>query len=77
MCGYPQLVTQVHVLNAEGLQGQDSNGGKTACSELRPGSQIPCKQVQQRHRLALLSVSSNPLCFMYKPADFYSVTLQI
>uniref|UniRef100_A0A672H067 Calpain 5b n=1 Tax=Salarias fasciatus TaxID=181472 RepID=A0A672H067_SALFA len=26
MCGYPQLVTQVHVLNAEGLQGQDSNG---------------------------------------------------
>lgn len=30
MCGYPQLVTQVHVLNAEGLQGQDSNGGETA-----------------------------------------------
>lgn len=29
MCGYPQLVTQVHVLSAEGLQGQDSNGGKT------------------------------------------------
>uniref|UniRef100_A0A672GGM2 Calpain 5b n=1 Tax=Salarias fasciatus TaxID=181472 RepID=A0A672GGM2_SALFA len=29
MCGYPQLVTQVHVLNAEGLQGQDSNGGGT------------------------------------------------
>lgn len=29
MCGYPQLVTQVHVLNAEGLQGQDSNGGRT------------------------------------------------
>lgn len=28
MCGYPQLVTQVHVLSAEGLQGQDSNGGK-------------------------------------------------
>lgn len=28
MCGYPQLVTQVHVLNAEGLQGQDSNGGR-------------------------------------------------
>lgn len=27
MCGYPQLVSQVHVLNAEGLQGQDSNGG--------------------------------------------------
>ncbi|XP_068188169.1 calpain-5-like isoform X1 [Antennarius striatus] len=27
MCGYPQLVTQVHVLNADGLQGQDSNGG--------------------------------------------------
>ncbi|XP_049599172.1 calpain-5 isoform X2 [Syngnathus scovelli] len=26
ICGYPQLVTQVHVLNAEGLQGQDSNG---------------------------------------------------
>uniref|UniRef100_A0A8B9R7J4 Calpain 5b n=1 Tax=Astyanax mexicanus TaxID=7994 RepID=A0A8B9R7J4_ASTMX len=26
MCGYPQLVTQVHVLSAEGLQGQDSNG---------------------------------------------------
>ncbi|XP_077595949.1 calpain-5-like isoform X5 [Stigmatopora nigra] len=26
MCGYPQLVTQVHVLNAEGLQGQDSGG---------------------------------------------------
>lgn len=39
MCGYPQLVTQVHVLNAEGLQGQDSNGGKTSSSELRPGSQ--------------------------------------
>lgn len=35
MCGYPQLVTQVHVLSAEGLQGQDSNGGKlfqTACN---------------------------------------------
>lgn len=30
MCGYPQLVTQVHVMNAEGLQGQDSNGGKTS-----------------------------------------------
>lgn len=30
MCGYPQLVTQVHVLSAEGLQGQDSNGGKPA-----------------------------------------------
>lgn len=30
MCGYPQLVTQVHVLSAEGLQGQDSNGGKLA-----------------------------------------------
>lgn len=28
MCGYPQLVTQVHVLNAEGLQGPDSNGGE-------------------------------------------------
>ncbi|XP_016886533.2 calpain-5-like [Cynoglossus semilaevis] len=28
MCGYPQLVTQVHVLNAEGLQGPESNGGK-------------------------------------------------
>lgn len=28
MCGYPQLVTQVHVLNAEGLQGQESNGGE-------------------------------------------------
>lgn len=28
MCGYPQLVTQVHVLNAEGLQGPDSNGGQ-------------------------------------------------
>lgn len=27
MCGYPQLVTQVHVMNAEGLQGQESNGG--------------------------------------------------
>eukprot|EP00064_Thunnus_orientalis_P010875 superscaffoldBa00001515_g10904 len=26
MCGYPQLVTQVHVMTAEGLQGQDSNG---------------------------------------------------
>ncbi|KAI4789916.1 hypothetical protein KUCAC02_034948 [Chaenocephalus aceratus] len=26
MCGYPQLVTQVHVMNAEGLQGQDNNG---------------------------------------------------
>ncbi|KAM9728773.1 calpain-5 isoform 1-T1 [Menidia menidia] len=26
MCGYPQLVTQVHVLNADGLQGQDANG---------------------------------------------------
>ncbi|CAB1316646.1 unnamed protein product [Coregonus sp. 'balchen'] len=26
MCGYPQLVTQVHILSAEGLQGQDSNG---------------------------------------------------
>uniref|UniRef100_A0A8C1H959 Calpain 5b n=2 Tax=Cyprinidae TaxID=7953 RepID=A0A8C1H959_CYPCA len=26
MCGYPQLVTQVHVLSAEGLQGQDANG---------------------------------------------------
>ncbi|KAM8899900.1 calpain-5 isoform 2-T2 [Spinachia spinachia] len=26
MCGYPQLVTQVHVMNAEGLQGPDSNG---------------------------------------------------
>ncbi|KAJ3589042.1 hypothetical protein NHX12_009890 [Muraenolepis orangiensis] len=26
ICGYPQLVTQVHVLSAEGLQGQDSNG---------------------------------------------------
>uniref|UniRef100_A0A671R7E7 Calpain-5-like n=1 Tax=Sinocyclocheilus anshuiensis TaxID=1608454 RepID=A0A671R7E7_9TELE len=26
MCGYPQLVTQVHVLSAEGLQGQDVNG---------------------------------------------------
>ncbi|XP_073680972.1 calpain-5 isoform X2 [Garra rufa] len=26
LCGYPQLVTQVHVLSAEGLQGQDANG---------------------------------------------------
>uniref|UniRef100_A0A3Q2E857 Calpain 5b n=1 Tax=Cyprinodon variegatus TaxID=28743 RepID=A0A3Q2E857_CYPVA len=26
MCGYPQLVTQVHVVSAEGLQGQDTNG---------------------------------------------------
>ncbi|KAG9338691.1 hypothetical protein JZ751_025359 [Albula glossodonta] len=26
MCGYPLLVTQVHVLSAVGLQGQDSNG---------------------------------------------------
>ncbi|CAL8304987.1 unnamed protein product [Gadus morhua 'NCC'] len=26
LCGYPQLVTQVHVISAEGLQGQDSNG---------------------------------------------------
>ncbi|XP_064159475.1 calpain-5a [Anguilla rostrata] len=26
MCGYPLLVTQVHVLAAVGLQGQDSNG---------------------------------------------------
>ncbi|XP_029107050.1 calpain-5-like isoform X3 [Scleropages formosus] len=26
MCGYPQVVTQVHVLGAEGLQGPDSNG---------------------------------------------------
>lgn len=28
ICGYPQVVTQVHVLGAEGLQGPDSNGGK-------------------------------------------------
>ncbi|KAG2456570.1 CAN5 protein, partial [Polypterus senegalus] len=27
ICGYPQLVTQVHVLSAEGLQVQDTNGG--------------------------------------------------
>ncbi|XP_023648274.1 calpain-5a [Paramormyrops kingsleyae] len=26
MCGYPKLVTQVHVVKAEGLQGQDSDG---------------------------------------------------
>ncbi|KAL4646962.1 calpain-5-like [Arapaima gigas] len=26
MCGYPQLVTQVHVVRAEGLQAQDSDG---------------------------------------------------
>uniref|UniRef100_A0AAV2IZG1 C2 domain-containing protein n=1 Tax=Knipowitschia caucasica TaxID=637954 RepID=A0AAV2IZG1_KNICA len=26
LCGFPQLVTQVHVLSAEGLQGQDNNG---------------------------------------------------
>lgn len=38
MCGYPQLVTQVHVLNAEGLQGQDSNGGRnTRLSRQRHG----------------------------------------
>lgn len=30
MCGYPQLVTQVHVVSAEGLQGQDTNGGKSS-----------------------------------------------
>lgn len=27
MCGYPSLVTQVHVLQADGLPGQDSDGG--------------------------------------------------
>ncbi|KAM4743139.1 calpain-5-like [Anableps anableps] len=26
MCGYPSLVTQVHVLQADGLKGQDSDG---------------------------------------------------
>uniref|UniRef100_A0AAR2IP90 Calpain 5a n=1 Tax=Pygocentrus nattereri TaxID=42514 RepID=A0AAR2IP90_PYGNA len=26
LCGYPQLVTQVHVMKAVGLQGQDSDG---------------------------------------------------
>ncbi|XP_066555408.1 calpain-5a [Amia ocellicauda] len=26
MCGYPQLVTQVHVVSAEGLQGQGADG---------------------------------------------------
>lgn len=26
LCGYPQLVTQVHVMQAVGLQGQDSDG---------------------------------------------------
>ncbi|XP_013871385.1 calpain-5 [Austrofundulus limnaeus] len=26
MCGYPSLVTQVHVLQADGLAGHDSNG---------------------------------------------------
>ncbi|MEQ2199448.1 Calpain-5, partial [Xenoophorus captivus] len=27
MCGYPSLVTQVHVVQADGLAGQDSDGG--------------------------------------------------
>ncbi|XP_053561576.1 calpain-5 [Bombina bombina] len=27
MCGYPQLVSQVHVVSATGLKNQDSNGG--------------------------------------------------
>lgn len=26
LCGYPQLVTQVHVMKAVGLEGQDSDG---------------------------------------------------
>uniref|UniRef100_A0A8C6T8Y4 Calpain 5b n=1 Tax=Neogobius melanostomus TaxID=47308 RepID=A0A8C6T8Y4_9GOBI len=26
MCGYPQLVTQVHVISSDGLQGPDTNG---------------------------------------------------
>ena len=29
MCGFPSLVTQVHVLQADGLAGQDSNGGRS------------------------------------------------
>lgn len=27
--GYPQAVTQIYVHNADGLQNQDSNGGKS------------------------------------------------
>lgn len=48
MCGYPQLVTQVHVLNAEGLQGPDSNGGefpdagrtRVSCGVISPPSHL-------------------------------------
>lgn len=37
MCGYPLLVTQVHVMAAVGLQGQDSNGGTPPCGRVRHG----------------------------------------
>lgn len=28
LCGYPSLVTQVHIMEARGLAGQDSDGGR-------------------------------------------------
>lgn len=28
LCGYPSLVTQVHILSAHGLAGQDADGGR-------------------------------------------------
>lgn len=61
MCGYPQLVTQVHVMNAEGLQGQDSNGG--VCRDhrsLRDKAQFLREAVHIRLWMTLVLCTERP-----------------
>lgn len=45
MCGYPQVVSQIHVLTAAGLKNQDSQGGN--------GLSLPVVQSQKDWELVV------------------------
>uniref|UniRef100_A0A672GUA9 Calpain-5-like n=1 Tax=Salarias fasciatus TaxID=181472 RepID=A0A672GUA9_SALFA len=50
LCGYPSLVTQVHVLQADGLAGQDSDGVSDPYVIIRCEGQKVCSPVHKNTR---------------------------